>query len=126
MQEVYIETEPGESQKLERAYPGAPPQVPHEMESMLPITREANECLECHLPGNATEKRDVPTPKSHSERPIIGKGEAGGAMATVIKGYEKQKDLLGSRYDCNMCHVPQATNVGSLPPVRRKEAAPAK
>jgi cytochrome c-type protein NapB len=64
-QEKYIETAPGESKKLERAFPGAPGQVPHEMESMLPITRESNECLECHLPENATEKKDIPTPKSH-------------------------------------------------------------
>lgn len=125
-QETYIDTDPGESKKLERAYPGAPPQVPHEMESMLPITRASNECLECHLPENAKEKRDVPTPKSHFERPIVAKGKPGDAMLTVIKGYEKQKELLGSRYNCNMCHLPQATNVGSLPPVSKKELEPAK
>jgi cytochrome c-type protein NapB len=124
-QEVYIETAPGESTKLERAYPGAPPQVPHEMESMLPITGESNDCLECHLPENATEKKDVPTPKSHFERPIIGESKPGEAMVTVVKGYEKQKELLGSRYHCNMCHLPQATNVEPLgkPP---KAEAPAK
>jgi cytochrome c-type protein NapB len=124
-QEVYIETAPGESKNLERAYPGAPPQVPHEMESMLPITGESNDCLECHLPENATEKKDVPTPKSHFERPIVGESKPGEAMVTVVKGYEKQKELLGSRYHCNMCHVPQATNVEPLPKAPKAEA-PAK
>ncbi len=124
-QETYLETAPGESKKLERAYPGAPPQVPHEMDSMLPITRDSNDCLECHLPENATEKKDVPTPKSHFARPIVGEGKPGEAMVTVIKGYEKQKELLGARYNCNMCHVQQATNVEPLSRAPKAEA-PAK
>jgi cytochrome c-type protein NapB len=106
-QEKYLETAPGESKLLERSFPGAPPQVPHEMESMLPITRDSNDCLECHLPENATGKKDVPTPKSHFQRPIVADGGPGEPMATVIKGYQAQAELLGSRYNCNMCHVPQ-------------------
>lgn len=124
-QEVYNESAPGESRKLERAYPGAPPQVPHEMDSMLPITRETNDCLECHLPENATEKEDVPTPKSHFERPIVGEGKPGEAMVTVVRGYEAQQALLGSRYNCDMCHVQQATNVPVVTRTRRP-GAPAK
>ena len=123
-QETFIDAEPGESELLDRAYPGAPPQVSHEMESMLPITGEANDCLECHLPENATEKRDVPTPKSHFERPIVGETKPGEPMVTVIKGYVEQKELLGSRYHCDMCHLPQATNVKSLPTTFRREVAP--
>jgi len=123
-QETWGESDPGESQKLERAYPGAPPQVPHEMESMLPITLEANDCLECHLPENATEEKDVPTPKSHFERPLLGTGAAGQAMATVVRGYEAQKELLGSRYNCNTCHVAQATNIDPPAPPSTQQRAP--
>lgn len=125
-QETYIEITPGESKKLDRAFHGAPPQVSHEMESMLPITRESNDCLECHLPENATEKKDIPTPKSHFQRPIIGEGKPGEAMATVVKGYEKQEELLGSRYNCNMCHLQQATSLKALPAMPKTEAVPGK
>ncbi len=122
-QETYPDSAAGESKKLERAYPGAPPQIPHEVESMLPITRETNDCLDCHLPENAKDKKDVPTPKSHFQRPIIAEGKPGEAMATVVKGYKAQKELLGTRYNCDMCHVPQAADVKSLPTTFRREVS---
>ena len=46
---VYDETRARYSKSMQRAFPGAPPQVPHEMVSMLPITLDDNQCLECPL-----------------------------------------------------------------------------
>ena len=31
-----------------------------------------------------------------------------------MKGYEKTEDLAGMRYNCTMCHTPQASNVKML------------
>jgi cytochrome c-type protein NapB len=93
------------------AFPGAPPQIPHAVEDMYPITLDDNECLECHHPENAVEGDDIPLPESHFDRPVMAKGKTDEAMAWVVKGYEKAKDLPGTRYGCNICHTPQATNV---------------
>ena len=45
---VYDDTRARFSKSQPRAFHGAPPQVPHEVESMLPITLDDNQCLECH------------------------------------------------------------------------------
>jgi cytochrome c-type protein NapB len=109
--EVYPETEAGESKRIERAFPDAPPQIPHTVVDMLPITADDNECIECHHPDNAVSKSDLPLPKSHFSRAVMGSGGKGDSMVWVVKGYEDAKDVVGSRYNCTMCHTPQATNV---------------
>lgn len=109
--EQYIDAEPGESKVLDRAFPGAPPQIPHTVEDMLPITGESNECLDCHLPENATAEEDIPMSKSHFEVPILGEGGPGEPLRWKVKGYQKRKDLAGARFNCTMCHTPQALNV---------------
>ena len=111
--EKYPDVEAGESQLLERAFPGAPPQIPHSLEDMLPITLDDNECIECHHPDNVASKEDSPLPKSHFSRAVMGAGGKGESMVWVVKGYEDAKDVVGSRYNCNMCHTPQATNVNT-------------
>jgi nitrate reductase (cytochrome), electron transfer subunit len=105
----YIEAEAGESELLERAYPGAPPQIPHSVEDMLPILVDENECLECHHPDNTTSKKDKPLPESHFERPTMGAGREGGQV-WVITSYAQDDDVVGFRYNCVQCHTPQATN----------------
>jgi cytochrome c-type protein NapB len=110
-QETYIETDAGESALLDRAFPGAPPQIPHTVEDMLPITAGSNECLDCHHPDNVTDEDERPIPKSHFERPVMAKGRKGDPMVWVVRSYQKADDVVGTRYDCTMCHVPQATDV---------------
>jgi cytochrome c-type protein NapB len=107
----YIETEAGESVTLERSFPDAPPQIPHSVEDMLPITGTDNECLECHHPDNVASVDDRPVPKSHFQRAVMAKGKPGQGMVSVVQGYEKAEDVVGVRYNCDMCHTPQATNV---------------
>jgi cytochrome c-type protein NapB len=108
---TYPQAEAGESKPLERGFPDAPPQIPHTVEDMLPITGDDNECVECHHPDNAVNKADFPLPKSHFSRAVMGKGSKDGGMVWVVKGYEDAKDVVGGRYNCTMCHAPQATNV---------------
>jgi len=107
----YPETDAGESESLGRSFPDAPPQIPHTVEDMLPITGDDNECLNCHDPSNAIEKDDVPLPDTHFKRPVMGEGKKDQAMVWVVMSYEEAKDVVGSRYSCTMCHTPQATNV---------------
>jgi cytochrome c-type protein NapB len=108
--EQYPDTEPGESELLERAFEGVPPQISHSVEDMLPITLGDNECLECHHPENAVEGDDVPLTEAHFERAVMSEGKPGEGMVWIVKGYEKA-ELIGARYDCMMCHAPQASNV---------------
>lgn len=106
----YPSDEAGDSTLLGRDFPDAPPQISHEIENMYPITAEDNECLECHLPKNAA-KGDIPLPDSHFMEAVMGKGGASDPMVWVVKDYKKIKQIVGERYNCNMCHTPQATNV---------------
>jgi nitrate reductase cytochrome c-type subunit len=109
--ETYPDVEAGESLLLDRSFPDAPPQIPHAVADMLPITLADNECIECHHPDNVTGKEDAPLPKSHFSRAVMGGGGKGDPMAWVVKSYEDAKDVAGTRYNCDMCHTPQATNV---------------
>jgi cytochrome c-type protein NapB len=107
---IYPDTTAGESVMLERDFPDAPPQIPHTTEDMYPITLDENECLDCHHPENTVSKDDLPLPESHFKAPVMGKGAPGDPMIWVVKDY-KIKDIVGGRYNCNMCHTPQASNV---------------
>jgi len=80
---VVMETaEPGERDLLIRAYDTSPPRIPHTVEDMV-IDRGENTCAECH---DSTGKDGKATPPSHMT--------PDGA-------------LLGKRYACTLCHVPQ-------------------
>jgi cytochrome c-type protein NapB len=41
----YSTAQPGQSKVLPRAYPGAPPQIPHDISEFLPITTQSNMCF---------------------------------------------------------------------------------
>lgn len=90
---------PGTGQVLPRAYPDAPPQIPHNIESFIPVTSKNNMCKGCH---------DNPS--------MIGKKVKGMATAMPTSHYTDQrnapgkvsKQLVGARYVCTQCHVPQA------------------
>lgn len=111
---TYPDDDAGEAKKLERAFPDAPPQVPHTVEDMLPITLDDNECLECHDPENAIGKDDVPLPKTHFRQAVMGKGAKDQGMVWVVKGYEDAAQVAGSRYNCSMCHTPQSDNARTI------------
>jgi cytochrome c-type protein NapB len=109
--ETYPADEAGESRRLGRAFPDAPPQIPHSLEDMLPITASDNECINCHHPDNAASEADAPIPRSHFRQAVMRRGKKGEPMAWMVEKYVDTEDLAGRRYDCTMCHTPQATNV---------------
>lgn len=85
----------GSSTKLDRTYPGAPPQVPHAVDG-LAITKDSNTCVSCHTTGVQLGEGHVATkiPESHY---------------TNLQTGERQTILVGRRYNCLQCHVPQAS-----------------
>jgi ferredoxin-type protein NapH len=107
---VYIDAEPGEGELIDRSFPDAPPLISHTVEGM-PITRAENECLDCHHPANITEEDEVPMSDSHFEIPIMVAGKKNDPLRWKVKGYEKSDDMAQARFNCTMCHAPQATNV---------------
>jgi len=95
----YNDAFPGSSKILPRAYPGAPPQIPHNIDSFKPITAANNACLGCHdkpeTIGKKGGKNLPPMPLSHY-------------TATKGKSKQAQRKVSGARFLCTQCHVPQA------------------
>lgn len=96
----YGETPPGKSKISPRAYLGAPPQIPHDINYFLPITAQKNMCINCHSKPEKwgmKHEEGMPTPMPPSHYTDL-RNEPGKATDHVI----------GARYNCNLCHVPQA------------------
>ena len=100
----YSENFPGIDPVLKRAYPGAPPQIPHNIEAFLPVGKARNMCKTCHdkrntfdASGKAKKVKGQPTaiPASHYIDHRLGNGKIG-------------KTVVGARTVCTQCHVPQA------------------
>ncbi len=85
----------GESKVYERAFENAPPMIPHDVEGMLPITKNYNSCLGCHDPEVASAVNATAVPKSHM---FDMRHET--VLATVSN----------ARYSCTQCHAPQSSN----------------
>jgi len=95
----YATVQPGESKVLPRAYPGAPPQIPHDIGEFLPITAQNNMCIACHDQPAEWGKKLVkgmatPIPPSHYTDLRIAPGKV-------------SDHLVNARYNCNQCHVAQ-------------------
>jgi cytochrome c-type protein NapB len=77
-----------------RSYNTAPPMIPHTTKDMVPITRDANLCKDCHVQPDLigtkiTAGIPVPAPVSH--------------YANVKKG-----ELYMGRWTCTQCHREQS------------------
>ena len=119
----YSRPAPGSSTKFERAYKDAPPMIPHSVEGLLPITRENNQCLGCHLPEVAKSVGATPIPLSHftnyrpdtvmkdgkviKEGKVLGK-DLGNTSDIKLAKAKKMKTLYEGRFNCSQCHAPQA------------------
>ncbi len=89
----YSKAQPGQAKRFERSYQDAPPLIPHSVEGLLPITKQNNACLGCHMPNVAKSMNATPIPKTH------------------FMDFRSQKmldHLAEQRYNCSQCHVPQA------------------
>jgi nitrate reductase (cytochrome), electron transfer subunit len=109
----------GASTKIDRAFENAPPMIPHDIEGMLPITIDNNQCTMCHDPAVAVSMGATPIPKTHftNFRPKTELTKDGVMLKngkhldnTIdIKTVEKPLDsLAGARFNCSQCHVPQS------------------
>jgi len=95
----YSDKFPGSSEVLPRSYQGAPPQIPHNIESFIPVTKDNNMCKGCHdTPDNIGKPRakgtPTPIPASH--------------YTDLRFNTPQGKQLVGARTVCTQCHVPQA------------------
>lgn len=83
----------GESTLIERSFENAPPMISHNLDGMLPITRDNNACTSCHLPEIAEAVAATPMPKSH------------------FYNFRENKNLDGqmdeNRFNCVICHTTQ-------------------
>jgi len=117
---TYTKAAPGQAKTYERSYVNAPPLIPHSVEGLVPITKNNNACLGCHMPNVAKSMHATPIPKSHfiDFRPteVIKNGKLvkeGKVVAKVNGGAndvyaEHMNKLYPGRYNCTQCHVVQA------------------
>ncbi|WP_458701259.1 nitrate reductase cytochrome c-type subunit [Sulfurospirillum sp. 1307] len=101
----YNKAAPGEAQVYERAFENAPPMIPHDVEGMLPITKDNNACLGCHTPAVAPSVGATPVPKSH-----LFDMRSQTVLATVSN----------ARFNCSQCHAPQS----NIKPLVKNEFQP--
>lgn len=95
----YRQADPYSGGVLPRAYLGAPPQVPHSLDGLVPITRDNNACLACHQQPDQVGKKKV-------------KGQPTALPASHYADVRNNALNMG-RYNCTQCHTPQA-NVNPL------------
>ncbi len=90
---------PGTNDFLPRAYLNAPPQIPHNIDRLTPVTAKNNQCKGCHDRPQmwGTKRKGLPTPIPESHYTDL-RNDPG----TVTK------KLIGARFNCTQCHVPQA------------------
>ncbi|HSB40712.1 MAG TPA: nitrate reductase cytochrome c-type subunit [Methylomirabilota bacterium] len=86
------DSNPGELPVLPRAYPIAPPRVPHAVDDFLPITQKQNACLDCHAVKDKQKGEPTPIPSSHYTDYRNAPDRVGGRV-------------VGARYVCVSCHA---------------------
>ena len=116
---------PGSGKRFARAYLNAPPMIPHSTEGLLPITKNNNQCLNCHMPDVAKSMGATPIPPSHftnyrpttvykngeliKEGKVVGPhGELGNTSDIKVAKAKKLNTLYQGRFNCSQCHAPQA------------------
>jgi cytochrome c-type protein NapB len=100
------DSDPGDNERLPRAYPEAPPRIPHGIADFVPLTRASHACLDCH--AAAADDDGVPRlPASHRTDLRHAPERVG-------------EEPAGARRDCLACHVP----VSDAKPLRANAAAP--
>lgn len=121
----YDKAAPGSAKLIERSYDNAPPLIPHSVDGLVPITKDNNTCLGCHMPEVASSLNATPIPASHFTdfRPLESITKSGqlvkkGDIVATTKGNtvyatSTHGKLYAGRFNCTQCHVVQA-NVAPL------------
>lgn len=91
---------PGTNDTLPRAYFNAPPQIPHNIDRLTPVTAKSNQCRGCHDKPQmwGMKRKGLPTPIPQSHYTDLRRDPG-----TVTN------KLIGARFVCTQCHVPQAS-----------------
>jgi cytochrome c-type protein NapB len=88
---TWTSRDPGENERLPRAYPIAPPRIPHGIADFVPIRLKSNACLDCHALDAGADAPELPASHRTDWR---------NAPSVV------QQTVAGARYNCVSCHVP--------------------
>ncbi len=119
---TYTKAAPGQAKLIPRSYNNAPPLIPHSVEGLVPITKNNNTCLGCHMPEVAKSMQATPIPPTHfmnfRPKPVIlpdGKLVKQGKVVAKVNGGANEVfatpthgKLYPGRFNCTQCHVPQA------------------
>ena len=114
---VYSDAAPGQAELIDRSFENAPPLIPHSTNGLVPIKKDNNMCLSCHMPDKVkaleAAMKPTPIPTSHftDYRPKVK--EKNGKYAVDAEEGEVYEKSLGdklsqTRFNCTQCHVPQA------------------
>ena len=106
----------GASKKIKRAFQDAPPMIPHDTDGMLPIKKDDNQCVTCHMPEAAATMGmgATPIPPSHflNMRPdnkiVNGKFKKQVDNLKNEVSIKEQSVLYQGRFNCTQCHAPQS------------------
>ena len=90
--------DPGGNERLPRAYPVAPPRIPHGIADFVPIRLQSNACLDCHALDAGADAPELPASHRTDWRNAPG----------VV-----EPTVAGARYNCVSCHVP-TSDAGQL------------
>jgi cytochrome c-type protein NapB len=90
-------SDPGDRPTVKPGFPEQPPVVPHGIVDFLPITRDDNQCIDCHAVEEKEPGEPTPIPPSH----YIDMRNAPGAQSD---------ELAGARYLCISCHISPGDN----------------
>ncbi len=110
---VYAGKEPGENKVYTRAFHDAPPMVPHSVADME-LTAGANDCLDCHEEGDEDTPGLPPSHRIKAKAEILSRAAVRSGQVTRISSFVKVRVVAGNRYDCRLCHAPQAENAPNL------------
>jgi cytochrome c-type protein NapB len=97
----YISTDPDDADStLPTAFDEAPPAIPHSIAESRLITLKTNKCLKCHDDQELWgQEKDADEPSAMPESHYVDFRREPGSVKPKI---------IGSRYFCLQCHVPQA------------------
>jgi cytochrome c-type protein NapB len=109
----YTDKVAGISHKIKRAFQDAPPMLPHSVKEMLPIQKDNNQCIICHVDSAPYDKTIPEVPISHMTnfRPIKSvalKGVNTSSQTLRNVSITKYDTLYQGRFNCTQCHAPQS------------------
>jgi len=103
----------GSSDRYARSFQDAPPMIPHSVDGMLPITKNDNQCIGCHVDAAKYDKNTPSVPVSHMTnfRPKSYAVNGANTSSADVKSnvsIKKLDHLYQGRFNCSQCHAPQA------------------